>query len=45
MADRTHIWFLAVVSLVVAVTTAVGQEEQWLQYNFERDAYRIIVQT
>jgi hypothetical protein len=30
------------INLLVLATSAEAQDEQWLQYHFEREAYRII---
>jgi hypothetical protein len=41
MLERVFIWVAVGINLIFAVSGA-GQEEQWLQYHFERDAYRTV---
>ena len=42
MANRKKILLNVWISLLVLTTSAGAQDEQWLQYHFEREAYRII---
>ena len=36
MGNKTCIWLTVEISLLVLTSTAVAQEEQWLQYHSER---------
>jgi len=42
MVKRNYIMLAAGISLLVLTLTAGAQDEQWLQYHSEREAYRII---
>ena len=42
MVKRNHILLTIGISLLVLATSAWAQDEQWLQYHSEREAYRII---
>ncbi len=42
MRNKTYMWLTVGISLLVLASTAVAQEEQWLQYHSEREAQRIV---
>ncbi len=42
MRNKTYMWLTVGISLLVLTSTAVAQEEQWLQYHSEREAQRIV---
>ena len=42
MVKRNYILLAVGISLLVLATSAVAQDEQWLQYHSEREAYQII---
>ncbi len=42
MENKTYIWLIVGISLIVLTSAAPAQDEQWLQYHSERKAQRII---
>ncbi len=42
MRNKTYMWLTVGISLLVLTSTAVAQEEQWLQYHSEREAQQIV---
>jgi len=42
MGNKIYIWLIVGISLLVLTSAAPAQDEQWLQYHSERQAWRIV---